>query len=92
MHEKSDSDNEGDSENQAKNFSNAVATGQDSPANKELIHKTFLLRFKLLQFVNSIHTHFMTRVSLSSRKDPVFKNRFFHQVFFFLSDKLSTLL
>ena len=66
LHEKSDSGDEGVSENQAKNFSDSVTTGQDSPANKELIHKTFLLRFKLLQFVNSIHTHFMTRVSLSS--------------------------
>lgn len=59
---KSDSGDEGVSENQAKNFIDSVATGQDSPANKELIHKTFLLRFKLLQFVNSIHTHFMTRI------------------------------
>lgn len=66
LHEKSDSGDDGESENQAKNFSASVTTGQDSPANKELIHKTFLLRFKLLQFVNSIHTHFMTRVSLSS--------------------------
>ena len=64
--EKSDSVDEGESENQAKNFTDSVTTGQESPANKELIHKMFLLRFKLLQFVNSIHTHFMTRVSLSS--------------------------
>ena len=66
LHEKSDSSDEGESENQAKNFTDSVTTGQESPANKELIHKMFLLRFKLLQFVNSIHTHFMTRVSLSS--------------------------
>ncbi|XP_074608331.1 gamma-tubulin complex component 5-like isoform X2 [Acropora palmata] len=62
LHEKSDSGDEGVSENQAKNFCDSVTTGQDSPANKDLIHKTFLLRFKLLQFVNSIHTHFMTRI------------------------------
>ena len=34
-----------------------------SPPDQELLHKMFVFRFKLMQFINSIHNHFMTRVS-----------------------------
>lgn len=30
---------------------------------QDLLHKMFVFRFKLMQFINSIHNHFMTRVS-----------------------------
>ena len=35
-----------------------------SPPDQELLHKMFVFRFKLMQFINSIHNHFMTRVSV----------------------------
>lgn len=34
-----------------------------SPPDQDLLHKMFVFRFKLMQFINSIHNHFMTRVS-----------------------------
>ena len=34
-----------------------------SPPDEGLLHKMFVFRFKLMQFINSIHNHFMTRVS-----------------------------
>ncbi|KAL9962926.1 hypothetical protein ACROYT_G032081 [Oculina patagonica] len=33
-----------------------------SPPDQELLHKMFVFRFKLMQFINSIHNHFMTRI------------------------------
>ena len=40
------------------------------PASSEqdLVHKMFLLRFKLMHFVNSLHTYVMTRVSLQTMR------------------------
>ena len=37
-----------------------------SPPDQELLHKMFVFRFKLMQFINSIHNYFMTRVSVKS--------------------------
>lgn len=40
------------------------------PVNQELIHKMYLLRFRLLHFVNSLHNYIMTRVSQWSNCAP----------------------
>ena len=37
-----------------------------SPPHQEILHKMFVFRFKLIQFINSIHNHFMTRVSVTN--------------------------
>lgn len=37
-----------------------------SPPDQGLLHKMFVFRFKLMQFINSIHNYFMTRVSVKS--------------------------
>lgn len=37
-----------------------------SPPDQGILHKMFVFRFKLIQFINSIHNHFMTRVSATN--------------------------
>ena len=56
---KSDASDEDERENKAQS-TGPVST---SPPDQELLHKMFVFRFKLMQFINSIHNHFMTRVS-----------------------------
>ena len=56
--EKSDTSDEDETENKPE------TTGSSSSApDQDLLHKMFVFRFKLMQFINSIHNHFMTRVS-----------------------------
>ena len=38
-------------------------TDDSRKSDQDLLHKMFVFRFKLMQFINSIHNHFMTRVS-----------------------------
>ena len=60
---KSDPSDEDETENKTQ------STGPVStlPPDQELLHKMFVFRFKLMQFINSIHNHFMTRVSAKSQ-------------------------
>lgn len=54
---KSDSSDEGEMEDNHQTTDVAPGT-----PDQELLHKMFLFRFKLMQFINSIHNHFMTRI------------------------------
>ena len=60
---KSDTSDEDETESKAQ-ATDPVST---SPPDQGLLHKMFVLRFKLMQFINSIHNHFMTRVSVKSQ-------------------------
>ncbi|XP_068734971.1 gamma-tubulin complex component 5-like isoform X2 [Montipora capricornis] len=60
--EKGDYVDEEENKSQAQSLSNLASARPASPVNEHVLHKMFLLRFKLLQFINSIHTHFMTRI------------------------------
>ncbi|XP_020624947.1 gamma-tubulin complex component 5-like [Orbicella faveolata] len=55
---KSDASDEDETESETES-SDPVST---SPPDQELLHKMFVFRFKLMQFINSIHNHFMTRI------------------------------
>ena len=57
---RSDGSDEDETENKTQS-SDPVST---LPPDQELLHKMFVFRFKLMQFINSIHNHFMTRVSV----------------------------
>lgn len=59
---KSDASDEDETESETES-TDPVST---SPPDQELLHKMFVFRFKLMQFINSIHNHFMTRVSVKS--------------------------
>ena len=52
-------------EDETKSKAQATDPVSTSPPDQGLLHKMFVLRFKLMQFINSIHNHFMTRVSES---------------------------
>lgn len=59
LHKKSDGSDEDETEDKTQKD----VPGSGSPPDQELLHRMFVFRFKLMQFINSIHNHFMTRVS-----------------------------
>ena len=52
-----------DDENETEDDGQTSESGSGSPPDQKLQHKMCVFRFKLMQFINCIHNHFMTRVS-----------------------------
>ena len=52
-----------DDENETEDDGETSESGSGSPPDQKLQHKMCVFRFKLMQFINCIHNHFMTRVS-----------------------------
>lgn len=56
-----DTDDENETEDDGQ--TSESGSGSGSPPDQKLQHKMCVFRFKLMQFINCIHNHFMTRVS-----------------------------
>ena len=52
-----------DDENETEDDGQTSESGSGAPPDQKLQHKMCVFRFKLMQFINCIHNHFMTRVS-----------------------------
>nr|XP_058958465.1 gamma-tubulin complex component 5-like [Pocillopora verrucosa] len=51
-----------DDENETEDDGETSESGSGSPPDQKLQHKMCVFRFKLMQFINCIHNHFMTRI------------------------------